>query len=537
MRKWSLLAIACLALGAQPQAPFTAVAPELSFRLHNSATPEKHQIESVPGGVALFDFDGDGKLDIYMVNGAPQPSLQKSTPQWFNRLYRNLGNFRFEDVTLKAGLSGEGYGMGAAAGDFDNDGHTDLLVTSVGFSRLYRNRGDGTFRDVTTKAGIPATGWPVSAGWFDYDNDGFLDLFIVNYCRWDPATEPFCGDAKAGFRTYCHPKSYPGLPNTLLHNNGNGTFTDVSSGSGIGSRVGKGMSLAFADYNGDGRLDVAVLNDTTPNLLYRNEGGGRFTEVGMASGVAIMDDGKVVSSMGTDFRDIDNDGRPDLFISALANETFPLFRNLGNGLFQDVTYRSRIGAATMAFSGWSTGIYDFNNDGWKDIFVAAGDVQDNTELFSDRASRQQNLVLVNRGDLTFEANAFGPPAQHRGAAFGDLDGDGRVDAVVSRLSGTPAVLRNTMGTANHWIAFQLTGKSSNRDAIGAQIHIVSEGRNQYNHVTTAVGYLGSSEKTVRFGLGKAGRVEKVEITWPGPGGSKQTLSGLDAGRVYTINQP
>lgn len=206
------------------------------------------------------------------MNGAPQPSLKKSAPQWFNRLYRNLGNFRFEDVTLKAGLSGEGYGMGAAAGDFDNDGHTDLLVTSVGFSRLYRNRGDGTFEDVTAKAGIPATGWPISAGWLDYDNDGFLDLFIVNYCHWDPATEPFCGDAKAGFRTYCHPKSYRGLPNTLLHNKGNGTFTDVSGSSGIGARLGKGMAVAFADYNGDGRLDIAVLNDTTPNLLYRNEG-------------------------------------------------------------------------------------------------------------------------------------------------------------------------------------------------------------------------------------------------------------------------
>ncbi|QOY87484.1 CRTAC1 family protein [Paludibaculum fermentans] len=535
MRIWSTVAIACLALGAQPQAPFLPVAQELPFRLNNAATPEKHQIETVPGGVALLDYDGDGKLDIFLVNGAPQPSLKKSAPQWFNRLYRNLGNFRFEDVTLKAGLSGEGYGMGAAAGDFDNDGHTDLLVTSVGFSRLYRNRGDGTFEDVTAKAGIPATGWPISAGWLDYDNDGFLDLFIVNYCHWDPATEPFCGDAKAGFRTYCHPKSYRGLPNTLLHNKGNGTFTDVSGSSGIGARLGKGMAVAFADYNGDGRLDIAVLNDTTPNLLYRNEGGGRFTEVGMASGIAIMDDGKVVSSMGADFRDIDNDGRPDLFLTALANETFPLFRNLGNGLFQDVTYRSRIGAATLAFSGWSTGIYDFNNDGWKDIFVAAGDVQDNTELFSDRASKQQNQLLLNRGNMTFDAIAFGSAAQHRGAAFGDLDGDGRVDAVVSKLNGPPSILKNTMDPAHHWIAFQLTGTSSNRDAIGAVLKIVAGDRAQYNHVTTAVGYLSSSEKTVRFGLGKSIKVESVEITWPG--GMKQSLSNLDSDRIHAIKQP
>ncbi|MGC4049568.1 MAG: CRTAC1 family protein [Paludibaculum sp.] len=535
MQIWSTVAIAFLTLGAQPQVPFTPVAPNLPFRLNNAATPEKHQIESVPGGVALFDFDGDGKLNIYLVNGAPQPSLRKSSPQWFNRLYRNLGNLRFEDVTDRAGLAGEGYGMGAAVGDYDNDGHPDLLVTSVGFSRLYRNRGDGTFEDVTVKAGIPATGWPISAGWFDYDNNGFLDLFLVNYCRWDPATEPFCGDAKAGYRTYCHPKSYQGLPNTLLHNNRNGTFSDVTSSSGIGGRLGKGMAVAFADYNGDGRLDVVVLNDTTPNLLYRNEGGGKFTEVGMAAGVAIMDDGKVVSSMGTDFRDIDNDGRPDLFITALANETFPLFRNLGNGLFQDVTYRSRIGAATLALSGWSTGIYDFNNDGWKDIFVAAGDVQDNTEMFSDRASKQQNRVLLNRGNLTFEAVAFGPPAQHRGAAFGDLDGDGRVDVVVSQLNGAPAVLRNTLDPANHWIAFQLRGKSSNRDAIGAVLKIVADGKVQYNHVTTAVGYLSSSEKTVRFGLGKATRVDEVEVMWPG--GSKQSFSNLEAGRIHSITEP
>lgn len=535
MRICSLILIAFLAPAAQDPVSFSESTPALPFVLRNAVSPEKHQIESIPGGVAIFDFDGDGKPDIYLVNGAPQPSLSKDHPRWNNHLYRNLGGFRFEDVTLRAGLAGEGYGMGAAAGDYDNDGHTDLLVTSVGFSRLYHNRGNGTFEDVTRMAGIPATGWPVSAGWFDYDDDGFLDLFVVNYCRWDPATEPFCGDRVAGFRTYCHPRSYPGLPNTLLHNNGDGTFTDVSAQAGIGSRVGKGMAVAFADYNGDGRIDIAVLNDTTPNLLYRNDGGGRFTETAMSAGVAIMDDGKVVSSMGVDFRDVDNDGRPDLFLTALANESFPLFRNLGKGLFQDVTYRSRIGAASLALSGWSTGIYDFDNDGWKDIFVAAGDVQDNTEVYSNRASRQRNHLFLNQGGLTFRALAFGEAAQHRGAAFADLDGDGRVDAVVSQLNGSPSIYRNVMGGDNHWIGFELRGKTANRDAIGAQVRIVAHGKTQWNQVTTAVGYLGSSEKTVRFGLGTAEEVEAVEITWPG--GAKQSLAKLAAGRVHRITQP
>lgn len=535
---WAALAAAAFTLAGarQPEAePFEEFIGVVPFVLRNAATPEKHQIETMPGGVAVFDYDNDGLPDIYFLNGAPQPSLVKSGPEWWNRLYHNLGHWKFEDVTEKAGLAGEGYAMGVAAGDYDNDGWTDLLVTSVHFSRLYRNRGDGTFEDVTKKAGIPATEWPISAGWFDMDNDGDLDLFIVNYCRWDPKSEPFCGDRRAGYRTYCHPKYYEGLPNTLLRNNGDGTFTDISKSSGIAARTGKGMSVLFADYNNDGLMDVLVTNDTAPNFLFRNDGNGRFTEVGFAAGIAIADDGRILSTMGGEFRDLDNDGWPDIFVTALANETFPLFRNLGNGVFQDITYRSRIGAASLPHSGWSLGVADFDLDGWKDIFTANGDVQDNTELFSSRTSKQRNQLFLNQGGKTFLSVLFGTPAQHRGVALGDFDGDGRVDAVVSALNEPARLYRNRMGGGRNWVALRLRGTKSNRDAIGARVRLVAGGMTQYNHVSTSTGYQCSSEQTLRFGIGSAAKADEVEITWPG--GRKLVLRDVPAGRIIEAVEP
>ena len=503
----------------------------ISFVLRNSATPEKHQIETMAGGVALLDFDNDGKLDIFFTNGAQQPSLQKTGPEYYNRLYRNRGDWTFEDVTEKAGVRGEGFSIAAAAADFDNDGFTDLFVAGVNRNILYRNRGDGTFEDVTEKAGLANQGrWAVSAGWFDYDNDGLLDLFVVNYVKWDPAKEPSCGEP----HSYCHPKYYDGLPNTLYHNNGDGTFTDVSEKSGIARHIGKGMGLAFADYDGDGRMDVFVANDTVPNFLFHNEGNGTFREVAFGAGVAMNDDGRALSSMGADFRDLNNDGRPDLFVTALTNETFPYYRNSGKGLFTDATYQSRIGAATLPLSGWSAGAYDFDNDGRKDLFAACGDVQDTAGLHSSRKVLQPSLLLHALADGTFEPHEIGVRGLYRGAAFGDLDGDGRVDVVVTQVGGSPLLLRNTAGEGNHWLGLRLTGTRSNRDGIGARVHIVTASGEQWNHVTTAVGYASSSEKAVHFGLGKDTLVKVIEISWPS--GKLQRLENVRGDRYVAVRE-
>ncbi|HYW45402.1 MAG TPA: CRTAC1 family protein [Bryobacteraceae bacterium] len=520
----------------------------LRFAVRNSATGQNHQIETMIAGVAVFDYNNDGKPDIYFVNGARIPELTKTGPEFYNRLYRNNGDGTFTDVTAQAGVAGEGYGMGVAAGDFDNDGFVDLFLPGVNRNILYHNRGDGTFEDVTKAAGLegidPKRGkmWSIAAGWFDYDNDGRLDLFVVNYCAWKPQTEPFCGDLKAGYRTYCHPEFYDGLPNTLYRNNGDGTFTDVSVPSGIATHIGKGMGVAFADYDQDGYLDVFVANDTEPNFLFRNDGRGKFEEIALRAGVAYNDAGATISSMGADFRDYDNDGRDDLLIFALANETFPLFRNLGKGFFLDVTGPSLMGKITHTASGWSGGMFDLNNDGYKDILVAGGNVQDNSELFSNLKSKQSNVVLANLAngrfvDYTAQAgDALREEALHRGVAFGDFDGDGRVDAVVTRLNDRPELLHNISPALNHWLAFRLKGRRSNRDGIGARIHVVAaSGLEQWNHVTTSVGFACSSDKTVFFGLGKDRAAKRVEIQWPS--GALQQLRDVAADRYVTVEEP
>jgi hypothetical protein len=514
----------------------------IHFQVRNSATLEKHQIETMISGVAVFDYNNDGKPDIYFVNGAAVPGLQRPDASYRNRLYRNNGDGTFTDVTMAAGVPGNGYGMGVAAGDFDNDGNEDLFITGVNRNILYRNRGDGTFEDVTAKAHLegidPRLGrlWSVAAGWFDFDNDGLLDLFVVNYVAWDPAKERFCGDSGNQVRTYCHPRFYQGLPNSLYHNNGDGTFTDVSKRSGIADHVGKGMGVAFADYDHDGKMDVFVANDTEPNFLFHNEGGGKFQEVALKAGVAFNDDGRAVSSMGADFRDYDNDGNEDLLISALAGETFPLFRNLGRGVFRDATYTSAIGRLSYHWNGWSSGIFDFNNDGFKDIFAARGDVQ-----LAPPKTMEANGILLNRGDGTFAdfskqaGSSFQQVGHHRGAAFGDFDGDGRIDVVVTRLDGLAELFRNTSPAPNHWLGLRLVGKRSNRDGIGARIHLVgASGLEQYNHVTTSVGFACSSDRVAHFGLGKDTYARLVEILWPS--GTHQRLSNVAADRVITVEE-
>lgn len=516
----------------------------VEFILRNSATPEKHQIETMVSGVAVFDYNDDGWPDIYFVNGARQPRLEKDDPAFYNRLYRNNRDGTFTDVTLQAGVKGEGFATGVATGDYDNDGFTDLFIAGVNRNILYRNRGDGTFEDVTARAGLVHNPdrrkpWSIAAGWFDYDNDGWLDLFVVNYCVWIPSQEPPC--SVNGVRTYCSPKYYAGLPNSLYHNNRDGTFTDVSESSGIAAHIGKGMGVSFLGFDQDGRLDVFVTNDTYPNFLFRNEGGGRFREVALRAGLAFNEDGRAVSSMGVDARDIDNDGREDLFIAALANETFPLFRNLGKGLFADITYISGLGRQTLAATGWSNGVFDLNNDGLKDLFVACSSIDDNTEMFSPRKSRQANMVLVNLDrrrflDVSTRAGAdFQQTGSHRGVAFGDFDRDGRVDAVVSRIDQRAELFRNTSISENHWLALRLRGRRSNRDGLGALVHVVgSSGREQWNRVTTSTGYGCASDRTVFFGLGKDTVAKSLEIDWPS--GVRQRLENVAGDRYLTIEE-
>jgi hypothetical protein len=518
----------------------------VNFITHNSPTPNKNQIETMVAGVALLDYDGDGWLDIYLVNGAAIPSLQKESPAYWNRLYHNNHDGTFTDVTERAGLAGAGYGMGVAVGDYDNDGRPDIFLASVTGNQLFHNNGDGTFSDVTAKAGLAGAEmngkkmWSVGAGWFDYNNDGKLDLFVVNYCVWEVNKDPYC-HVKGGVRGYCHPKLYASLHNSLFRNNGDGTFTDVSQETGISSHMGKGMSVSFADYDGDGFLDAFVANDTTPGFLFHNLGGKKFEEVGMQAGVAYAPDGAALSGMGSDFKDVNNDGRPDIWYTAVEHETFPLLINQGNGEFDDLTHASGL-EATKEMSGWGNGIFDFDNDGWKDLFVARANVLDNISELGNRKYPEPNSLFRNLGNGKFAeiGPSAGPDFQeeaaHRGVAFGDLFNDGRIDAVVTVLGGPVEILRNISETGNHWILLKLVGKQSNRMGIGAQIHITTEdGASQWNEVTTAVGYTASSDSRVHFGLGKNRLIKDVEIRWPS--GIKQVLHEVAADQILTVEEP
>jgi hypothetical protein len=479
--------------------------------------------------------------------GTRHAGLEKSDGSFSNRLYRNGPGLVFEDVTARAGVAGAGYSMGVAAGDFDNDGWADLYVTGVNRNILYRNRGDGRFEDVTAAAGVagelPGRGktWSVGAGFFDYDRDGDLDLFVVNYCVWSFGKDKVCGVPKEGYRTYCHPDEYDPLPNILYRNDGDGTFADVSAASGIGAHAGKGMGLAFADYDADGWLDAFVSNDAWRNFLFRNRGDGSFEETGLRAGVAYVDAGRPVSGMGADFRDYDGDGRPDIFMSALSNETFPLFRNEGNGMFRDETFASRLGGQSLAWGGWSTGMVDLDNDGRLDLFVAGGHVQTNEELYSSRSSRQSNRVFRNLGDGTFrdvtrESGAdFQQLGLHRGAALGDLDDDGRIDAVVTRLNEPVEVFLNRTEAAGHFLLVRLVGTRANRDGLGTSIRLVlPSGRSLLRHATAAVGYGGSSDKRVHFGLGAEDRIERLEVAWPG--GRLQVLEHVGIDRILEVRE-
>jgi enediyne biosynthesis protein E4 len=515
----------------------------IHFVLKNSVSPQRYSIETMTGGVAVFDCNNDGWLDIFFTNGANIPSLEKSDPGFYNRLFRNNGDGTFTDVTEAAGLSGAGYSMGVAAGDYDNDGFVDLYVAGFNRNQLFHNNGDGTFTDVTETAGVSGVtqqgkAWSVAAGWFDYNNDGLLDLFVVNYLDYALASAHIC--RSGNIVDYCSPNEYRGIPNILYRNNGDGTFTDVSRQSGISRYPGKGMGIAFADCDNDGFTDIFVSNDSFPNYLLHNNGDGTFTDVALEAGVAYNERGKTVAGMGTDFRDIDNDGRPDIFHTAMYGDSFPLYRNLGNGQFEDVTEMTGMAAMTARFTGWGAGIFDFDNDGNKDIFAAGSAILDNSMEVNHKPYPLPNWLYRNLGGMKFRdvsaqaGTAFSRPAAHRGAAFGDLDNDGRIDIAVTVLNGKPQLLMNRSPDHNHWIILKLVGVTDNRDGLGTKVKIMTANGAQYNHATTAVGYNSSSDKRVYFGLGSATSVGRIELAWPT--GVKQVLTNIAADQVLTIVQ-
>ena len=523
-----------------------AGASRISFRHYASPTSQKYLPETIGGGVAAFDLDNDGLLDLYFTNGAkiddPMPkgaAPDKSDARFWNRLYRQKKDGTFEDLTEKAGVKGVGYSMGVAAADYDNDGWTDLFVTHYGGSTLYRNRGDATFEDVTAKTKASVAGWPTSAGWFDYDRDGRLDVFVTRYLDWDfERGALLCGDVR--HRAYCHPDNFKGATNVLLRQKPDATFEDVSAASKIGAHVGKGLGVAFADFDDDGRTDVFVANDSVRQFLFRNAGDGTFEEVGLEAGAAYDENAKTFAGMGVDAADFDNDGRADVFVTALSNETYPLFVNNGDLTFTYATNTSGVGQITVLYSGWGTRFADFDNDGLKDVFVAQGHVLDTIEKTTSFLSYKQTPLLMRntgKGFVNVSANAgppFGLPLAARGAATLDFDDDGDTDLVVAQTDGPPLLLRNG-GTKNRWLGLSLVGVKNNRQGLGARVTVTdSTGARQVYEVTTAGSYLSSSDPRLRIGLGSAMSVRSVEIKWSN--GHVQTVANPPLDKYLTVNE-
>jgi hypothetical protein len=545
-----LAALSLCVAGAPPSLPiYEDVTPQAHIAFHHQAshTSRKYLPETMGAGVALFDYNNDGLLDIFFVNGAaisdPMPANRlpdKSDPKYWNRLYRNNGDGTFTDVTEESGLKGDGYGIGVAVGDYDNDGYEDLYVTNVGHNTLYHNNGNGTFIDVTEAAGVAGSGWSAGAMFIDYDRDGFLDLFVSRYLIWDFSKDIFCGLPRQGGRAYCHPDQFQPISHLLFHNQRNGQFRDVSKESGIADYPGKGLGVAMNDYDHDGWPDIVVANDSFPEQLFHNLKNGRFEEVGTRTGMAFDEDGNTFAGMGVDFADYDNDGWPDIFVNSLAKQKYALFHNT-HGAFEYVSGPIGISASSSSHSGWGAKFIDYDNDGRKDLFIGQGHVMDNIEITQpDVRYLEPPMLLRNLGrkftDVSSRSGpAFLKPVAGRGVAFGDFNNDGFIDIVIN-CNAQPAMLLKNGGNTNHWLVVQTVGSTSNRDGIGAALHLVSgSGGEQFAIVSTASSYLSASDKRVYFGLGSSAKVKLLEITWPS--GMIQQFSNLPADRILLAREP
>jgi hypothetical protein len=511
----------------------------IHFRHTNAASGQKFLLETMAPGCAFFDFDGDGYLDIYLVNGAALPGFTPSQPL-SNALYRNNRDGTFTDVTDKAGVHGHGYGMGVLAGDYNNDGHPDLFITNFGSCMLYRNNGDGTFTDVTEKSGIRNRGWGSSAAFFDYDNDGFLDLFICNYVDFSLDHNVFCGSPERG-RGYCSPENFEGTPCALYHNNGDGTFTDVSAASGIGKYKCKALGVVTADLTGNGFQDIYVANDRIGNLLFLNNGNGTFREGGTLAGAAYTASGRAQSGMGVAAGDYDGDGKLDILVTNLSMEGYSLFHNDGEGLFTESGFPSGVGTSSLMLTGWGVEFFDYDNDGRNDVIAANGHAMDNVALASpDLAYYEPALLLRNQGgrfvDVTAASGeALKVPRPSRGLAVGDYDNDGNLDLLLCNCNSTPVLLHNEGKAENHWLKLQPVGRKSNRDGIGLKVWVTAGGVTQMKELTGGGSYLSSSDRRLHFGLGTSAYAEKIRLLWPS--GIRQELQHVQADRILKIEEP
>ena len=533
-------------LAATPRFINVTAHSNLHFFNQASHTSRKYLPETMVGGVAMFDYNGDGLVDLFFVNGAALKDPMragdvpdKSDPKYWNRLYRNNGDGTYTDVTQKAGVQGSGFGMGVAAGDYDNDGLPDLYVTAVGSNTLYHNNGDGTFSDVTQAAGVAGGGWSAGAMFVDYDRDGLLDLFVSRYVRWDFWKDVFCGLPQPGYRAYCHPDQFKPVTHLLFHNDGHGHFHDVSEESGIAKSPGKGLGVAFNDYDHDGWPDIVVANDSVAQQLFHNLKDGKFEEVALQKGLAYDEDGNVFAGMGVDFADFENNGWPGIFINSLAKQKYALFRNR-QGTFEYVSDGLGLSAASVAHSGWGAKLVDYDNDGLKDIFIAQGHVMDNIHLTQPDVNYLEAPLLLRNVPPRFvdvsktSGDVFDQPLAARGAAFGYLHNNGSLDVAIN-CNEQPAVLLETTGGRNHWLLVSTVGTRSNRDGIGAQLHLVAEdGTQQYGIVSAAGSYLSASDKRVHFGLGSDSIVKELDISWPS--GMQQVLRNIKADQVLVVRE-